>query len=228
MNSWPAMVAPGAGFNDPNMKTVRPSVVAVALFLSIFALAGTVSAASPFKKISGGVLHVSSGIIFPSRVGVFRFEGTKLYGSAGRDAGAEYDVEPLIRGDVYAYPLGTYGKDFNAELRVQQNAINHLNKAVKLVSQSRFQLNQAGRSITGVRVQYELTRLLYRNNARRCGSQLYLFRDGPWLVAYRFSYPVEQAGAASKQIAEFLGLWQWRGHGTVTWLEQTSANGRRS
>src|SRR6266478_4236080 len=157
------------------MKTSKAFAVIAALTLSIFVAAGTASAASPFTKVSGGVLHVSSGVLFPSRVGAFRFEHTKVYGSAGRDVGAEYDVVPVIRGDVYVYPLGTYGKDFNAELRVQQNAIN--------------QMNKAGRSLSGARVQYELTRPFHRNNAQRCGSQLYLFRDGPWLVAYRFSYP---------------------------------------
>ncbi|MDP9098016.1 MAG: hypothetical protein M3N48_03360 [Verrucomicrobiota bacterium] len=210
------------------MKTLKPLASVFALILSIFAATGTAFAASPFKKISGGLLHVSSGVIFPSRVGAFRFEGTKFYGSAGRDVGAEYDVEPLIRGDVYVYPLGTYGKDFNAETRVQQNAINKLYKAVKQVSQSRFQLNQTGRNITGVRAQYELTRAIFRSNARRCGSQFYLFRDGPWLVAYRFSYPIEQTAAANKQIVDFLRGWQWRVRGTVTQLEQRSADGRRS
>lgn len=126
------------------------------------------------------------------------------------------------------YPLGTYGKDFNAEVRVQQNAINKINKAVKLLSQSRFQLNQAGRNISGVRVQYELTRPIFRSKARRCGSQLYLFRDGPWLVAYRLSYPIEQTAVANKQIADFLRLWQWRLHGTVTQHGQTSTDGHRS
>jgi len=212
----------------PNMKILKPFVVTVALILSIFAATGTASAASPFKKVSGGLLHVSSGVVFPARVGAFRFVKTKLYGSAGRDVGAEYNVEILIRGDVYVYPLGTYGKDFDAEVRAQQNAINKLNTAVKLVSQSRFQLNQGGRSISGVRAQYELTRPWYQNTKRRCGSQLYLFRDGPWLVAYRFSYPIEQAGAANKPIADFLRLWQWRAHGTVTRLEQTSTDGRHS
>ncbi len=211
----------------PDMKALK-SLVVVVLTLSIFAAAGTASAASPFKKVSGGLLHVSSGVIFPARVGVFRFETTKLYGSAGRDVGAEYDVEPVIRGDVYVYPMGTYGKDFNAEMRVQQNAINKLYKAVKLVSQSRFQLNQMGRNITGIRVQYELTRGIFRSNSRRCGSQLYLFRDGPWLVAYRFSYPIEQSAAANKQIADFLRLWQWRVQGTVAQFEQSSADDRRS
>jgi hypothetical protein len=222
------MAARGADSEDSNMKTLKPLAVIV-LSLSIFAAAGTTfAAAAPFKKISGGLLHVSSGVIFPSRVGVFRFETTKLYGSAGRDVGAEYDVAPVIRGDVYVYPLGTYGKDFNAEVRVQQNAISKLNKEVKLVSQSRHQLNQSGRSVTGVRAQYELTRPIFRDKARRCGSQLYVFRDGPWLVAYRFSYPVEQSAAANKQIADFLRLWQWRIHGTVTQLEQTSVDGHRS
>jgi hypothetical protein len=209
------------------MRISKPFRVIVAVALSIFAAASTVCAASTFKKSGGGVLHVSSGVIFPARVGVFRFQGTKIYGSAGRDAGAEYDVDSLIRGDVYVYPVGTYGKDFNAELRVQQNAIGKLNKAVKLVSQARFQLNQAGRSIVGVRAQYELTRPFGRNNARRCGSQLYLFRDDTWLFAYRFSYPIEQAGPANKHIADFLRQWQWRLHGAVTRLEQSSVDDRR-
>ncbi|MEY2576313.1 MAG: hypothetical protein QOF80_1800 [Verrucomicrobiota bacterium] len=213
---------------NPNMKTLKPFPITVAIIVSIFATAGTASAASPFKKIRGGLLHVSSGVILPQRVGAFRFEGTKFYGSAGRDVGGEYDVVPLIRGDVYVYPLGTYGKDFNAEVSVQQNAINKLYKAVKLVSQGRFSLNQAGRSIAGMRVQYELTRGLFRSNSRRCGSQFYIFRDGPWLIAYRFSYPLEQTGAANKQIADFLRMWQWRAQGTVTQLEPSSADGRHS
>jgi len=212
----------------PKMKILKFFLALTALTFSIFGAAGMATAASPFKKVSGGVLHVPSSVIFPSRVGTFRFEGTKLYGSAGRDVGAEYDVEPVIRGDVYVYPVGTYARDFNAEVRVQQNAINKMNKAVKLVSQSGFQLNQMGHSITGVRVQYELTRPLYRNNARRCGSQLYVFGDGPWLVAYRFSYPIEQTGAANKQIADFLRLWQWRLRATVAQREQTSLDDRRS
>jgi hypothetical protein len=226
MNSWRAMAAPGGDSDDSNMKLKPLAVLLVSL--SVFAAADTAFAASPFKKVSGGVIHVSSGVIFPSRVGVFRFQGTKVYGSAGRDVGAEYNVEPLIRGDVYVYPMGTYGKNFNAEVRVQQNAINNLNKAVKLVSQSRFQMNQTGHSVTGVRLQYELTRPIFRSKARRCGSQLYVFRDGPWLVAYRLSYPIEQTAAVNKQIADFLRLWQWRVHGTITQLEQISADGHRS
>jgi hypothetical protein len=206
---------------------LKPIAVTVALFLSI-AAAGNASAASAFKKVSGGFVHVSSGVILPARVGVFRFDHTKIYGAGGRDVGAEYNVVPVIRGDVYVYPLGTYGKDFNAELRIQQNAINQTNKAVKQISQGRFQLNQAGRSLSGVRIQYELTRPFFGGKTRRCGSQLYLFRDGPWLVACRFSYPIEQAGVANKQIADFLRLWQWRGQGTVTRLEQTSVDGRHS
>lgn len=212
------------------MKTLQRLTATGAALISILAAAGTASAAPPFRKVSGGVLHASSGVIFPSRVGAFRFEGTKVYGSAGRDVGAEYNVKPVIRGDVYVYPLGTYGKDFNSELRVQQNAINRLNKAVKLVSQSRLQVNQAGRGVSGLRVQYELTRTLFRTKEkpRRCGSQLYLFRDGRWLVACRFSYPIEQTGPANKQIADFLRFWQWRAHGTITRLKQISADGRRT
>jgi hypothetical protein len=209
------------------MKTLKPLAISSGLIFLTFAAASIASAASPFRKVSGGVVHVSSGVIFPSRVGAFRFERTKLYGSAGRDVGAEYDVEPVIRGDVYVYPFGTYGKDLNAEVRVQQNAITKLNKAVKLASQSRFQLNQGGRNISGVIVQYELTRPLYGSSARRCSSHLYVFRDASWLVAYRFSFPIEQSGIATKQIADFLRLWQWRAHGTVTRLE-TSTNGRHS
>ena len=209
------------------MKPLKSLGIAGAFVFSIFAFAVPASAASPFKKISGGLLHVSSGVILPQRVGAFRFQTTRFYGSAGRDVGAEYDVVPRIRGDVYVYPLGTYGKDFNAEVRVQQNAISKLYKGVKLVSQGRFSLNQAGRSFTGVRVQYELTRALFSSKTQRCGSQFYIVRDGPWLVAYRFSYPIEQTATANKQIADFLRLWQWRSPGLITRLNPLT-DGRRS
>ncbi|HEX8490399.1 MAG TPA: hypothetical protein VF626_05240 [Chthoniobacterales bacterium] len=208
------------------MKTSKSFALIAALCLPILA-ASQAAAASPFKKTRGGLYHVSSGVIFPSRVGAFRFGGTHVYGSAGRDVGAQYNVVPVIRGDVYVYPLGTYARDFNGELRVQQNDIKRLNAAVKQVSQSRLQLNQAGRRVSGIRVQYELTRQLY-GKKRRCGSQLYLFRDGRWLFQYRFSYPIEQTGLAQKQMADFLRLWQWRTQGMVTQLEPISSDGRNS
>jgi hypothetical protein len=207
------------------MKTSKRFSLLALLCLPIFA--SPASAAAPFKKVRGGVHHVSSGVIFPSRAGAFRFAGTKVYGAAGRDVSANYNVMPVVRGDVYVYPLGTYAKDFNAELRVQQKAIKQLNQAVKQISQTRLQLNQAGRAVSGVRVQYELTRSLF-GKKRRCGSQLYLFRDGRWLVQYRFSYPIEQTGVANKQIADFLRLWQWRTQGMVTQLEPISVDDRPS
>src|SRR2546430_1779377 len=108
----------------PNMKSLKSFAITGALFLSIFPAASSASAASPFKKVSGGMLHVSSGVVFPPRVGAFRFWKTKLYGSAGRDVGAGYNVELMIRGDGYVYPGGTYGKDFNGELRGQIGKID--------------------------------------------------------------------------------------------------------
>jgi hypothetical protein len=210
------------------MKTLKPSALITALALSILATPGAASAAATFKKVSGGTLHVPSGIIFPSRIGAFQFGTTKIYGSGGRDAGAAYNVGSNIRADVYVFPVGTNGKDFNAELRVQQNAINQLNKAVKLVSQAQYRLNQGGRAINGTRVQYELTRPLFGGKAIRCGSQLYLFRDGPWLIQGRFSYPIEQSGTANKQVADFLRLWQWRAQGNVVQLNRIIRDGRTS
>ena len=208
------------------MKTSKlPAVIALTFW---FVVTNADAAASPFKKVSGGTLHVPSGVIFPARVGAFRFVTTKLYGSAGRDAGAGYNAGSTIRGDVYVYPVGTYGKDFNAELRVQQNAIKQMNQAVKLIAQVRFQLNQVGRTISGMRVQYELTRSLWGGKAQRCGSQLYLFRDGPWLIQGRFSYPIEHSGTADKQIADFLRLWQWHAQGNVVRVNQIIRDGSRS
>jgi hypothetical protein len=206
------------------MKTLKPSVLITVAFL--FATT-TAFAASPFKKAGGSVVHVSSGVIFPSHVGAFQFVKTKIFGSGGRDVGAEYDIVGLIRGDVYVYPLGAYARDFNGEARVQQNAIRQTYKGVKLVLESRPQLRQSGRNLTGFRALYELTRLLGGNKARRCGSQFYLFRDGPWLVAYRFSYPIEQSGPANQRIADFLRLWQWRAQGNVVQLNRVVPDGFR-
>jgi len=97
---------------------------------------------------------------------------------------------------------------------------------VKLVSQSRFQVNQGGRNVSGTLVQYELTRSLFGEKSHRCGSQLYLFRDGPWLIQGRFSYPIERSATANKQIADFLRLWQWRAQGNLVQLKRTPGDGR--
>ncbi|MFL6519884.1 MAG: hypothetical protein ACJ8NS_06660 [Chthoniobacterales bacterium] len=206
------------------MKPRKASTSLAAFALFIFVWATTASAASPFKKVSGATVHVPSGIVFPPHVGAFQFVTAKVYGSGGRDVGAQYDIGGLIRGDVYVYPLGTYAKDFNGEARLQQNAIKKTNKEVKLVAESRPQLTQAGRNLAGFRAQYELTRLLGGNKAQRCGSQFYLFRDGPWLVGYRFSYPIEQAGPANKRIADFLRLWQWRAQGHLVQLKRRTGD----
>ena len=210
------------------MKSFKFSILIAAVALSTFALPGTASAASPFKKIRGGTVHVPSGVIFPPRVGACQFVTTKVYGSAGRDAGAGYDAGSTIRGDVYVYPLGTYAKDFNAELRIQQNAIKASNKNVKLISQSGFQVNQGGRNISGSLVQYELTRSLFGEKSHHCGSQLYLFRDGAWLIQGRFSYPIGRGATATKQIADFLRLWQWRAQGNMVQLIRTVRDGSDS
>ena len=77
-------------------------------------------------------------------------------------------------------------------------------------------------------MQYELTRPLFGGKAIRCGSQLYLFRDGPWLIQGRFSYPIEQSGTANKQVADFLRLWQWRAQGNVVQLNRIIRDGSRS
>jgi hypothetical protein len=197
------------------MKSLKASAVFAAVALSIFALPATAWAASPFKKVNGATVHAPSGVSFPARVGAFQFVTTKVYGSGGRDAGAGYNAGSTIRGDVYVFPVGTNGKDFNAELRVQENAIKQVNRTVKPLSQSRLQLNQGGRAISGTRVQYELTRSLWGEKPRRCGSQLYLFPDGPWLIQGRFSYPIERSATADKQITDFLRLWQWRAQGNL-------------
>jgi hypothetical protein len=183
-------------------------------FIAVLVFGGIASiamAASPFSKTSGNrLLHNSSKVVLPPRIAMFQMVGTKIYGSGGRDAGAEYNVDALIRGDVYIYPVGTYGKDFNGEIGVQQNAIRRLNKNVKVVSQANFQVNQGGRTISGLRAEYQLTRPLFNSPSRRCGSQFYLFRDGTWFVAYRFSYPIEKSDVAKRHIADFIAQWKWR------------------
>ena len=191
-------------------------------FITVLVLCGLASgatAASPFSKTSGNsLLHKPSKIILPTRVAMFQMEGTKIYSSGGRDAGAEYDVDSLIRGDVYIYPVGTYGKDFNGEVRVQENAIRQINKNAKLISKTNLQLSQGGKSIAGLCEEYQLTRPLFNSASRRCGSQFYLFRDGNWFVAYRFSYPIEKTNIANEHINNFLKQWQWRARGNVVLL----------
>ena len=87
------------------MNTWQRFTFIAVLCLSILG-AGPASAASPFKKVRGGMHHVSSGVIFPSRVGAFRFAGTKVYGAAGRDARGSITSRRVVPGDVYVYPLG--------------------------------------------------------------------------------------------------------------------------
>ena len=177
-------------------------------------LAGLLSpalAASPFTKSSGNrLLHVPSNIIFPSKIGLFNRIDTHVYGSGGRDVSARYQLDAFVVGDVYVYPVGTYAPDLNGEFRVQQKAIGEKNSNAKLVAETTIQASQSDRAVTGRKAIYDLVRGLFGEPPHKCGSQLIVFRDGPWFIAYRFSYPSERSAIAVKHVADFLKQWQWR------------------
>jgi hypothetical protein len=171
----------------------------------------SVPAASPFKNVSHNkLLHTPSNVFFPANVALFQRARTHIYGSAGRDVSVRYLLDSLIIGDVYVYPVGTYGKDLTSEFQIQQRSIGQMNKKVKLISQDSVRTDQNRRSIGGLHANYELTRPLFTNSDQRCGSQLYVFRDGAWFVAYRFSYPYNKSPAALNHVAGFLNQWRWK------------------
>jgi hypothetical protein len=168
-------------------------------------------AASPFKKGSGGVLvHTPSNVSFPAKLTLFNRDDTHVYGSGGRDVSVRYHLDAFILGDVYVYPVGAYAPDLKGEFHVQQRAIREKNKNVKLVAETTIQTTQNGRTITGRKATYDLVRGLFGEPPHKCGSQLIVFRDGPWFVAYRFSYPAERSVIATKHVADFLERWHWR------------------
>jgi hypothetical protein len=184
----------------------------LALVFLLLAVAGlSAVAASPFKKTEGNrLLHTPSGVLFPEKIGLFNRIDTKVYGSNGRDVGARYQLDTFIVGDVYVYPVGTYAQDLSGEFQVQQRAIREENKNVRLVAETTLQTTQNGRTITGRKATYDLARGLFGEPPHKCGSQLIIFRDGRWFVAYRFSYPSERSSIAAKHIADFLDKWNWQ------------------
>ena len=187
------------------MKTKLSLLVLVLVALTIPA-----NAASPFKKLSANrLLHVPSNIVFPAKIGLFNRIDTHVYGSGGRDVSARYQLDAFIVADTYVYPVGTYAPDLSGEFRVQQKAIRESNKKVKLVAETTIQTTQNGRTITGRKATYDLVRGLFGEPPHQCGSQLLVYRDGPWFVAHRFSYPSERSAIATKHVADFLDQWHW-------------------
>ena len=179
--------------------------------LFCFSVAGSTTVASPFSKKSGDLLvHNASNIVLPGRVGLFVRSDIKPFDKAGRDVGIGYDLDHLIRGDVYIYPVGAYGKDLTSEFQIQQNAVRKLNQNVQLLSRENTHLDQNGRVISGVHANYNLQRNLFAERNLKCGSQLYIFRDGSWFVAYRFSYPRDKSSVALQHIGNFMEQWKWK------------------
>jgi len=177
------------------------------LFISVISL----QAASPFKKTSGdGLLHTPSNVLLPQKVGLFQRADTHIYGSQGRDVSARYLLDRLVITEAYIYPVGTYGRDLSSEFKIQQTAIQQINKNTKLISQDSVHVNQNGRPVPGLHADYKLTRNLFSDRNEQCGSQLFVFRDGPWFIAYRFSYPIDHSTIANKHIGDFLRQWHWR------------------
>src|SRR2546423_5336456 len=183
----------------------------IAIAFGLLAALGSANAASPFKKSEGHrLLHVPSNIVFPAKLGLFDRLDTHVYGSGGRDVSVRYQLDTFILGDVYVYPVGIYAADLNGEFRVQQKAIRQKNKNAKLAADTTIQINQNERTVTGRKATYDLVRGLFGEPPHQCGSQLLVFRDGPWFVAYRFSYPGERSAIARKHIGDFLEQWHWR------------------
>jgi hypothetical protein len=159
----------------------------------------------------GGQRHKPSGVVFPARVGLFQSAGPRTYDSKGRDVSVKYVLDRLIIADVYSYPAGASRSAFDAEFATQQNDIRRINTKVKLLSQSAASIRQGGRVIQGRRATYDLERPLFGKSRAKAGSQFLLFRDGPWFVAYRFSYPRERSAIANTHVGNFLAQWSWRG-----------------
>jgi hypothetical protein len=201
------MVGHGGGCDGDTMKAKR--ILAVALIiLGWFPTAK----AAPLESLRGGGLrHKPSGMIFPARVGLFQSAGPKFYDRKGDDVSVRYYLDELIIADVYSYPAGLSRKAFDAEFARQQYAIRLINKNVRLISQSVITTRQSGRILQGRGATYEFERVLFGKSRTKAGSQFVLFRDGPWFVAYRFSYPRERSTIASRHVANFLAEWSWRG-----------------
>jgi hypothetical protein len=200
------MAEPGGDY-ERGMKTTFFPIIAALLVFGV----STAHSAAPFKKISGDrLLHISAKVIFPAKIGLFSRDITQLYDSTGRDVSVRYVLDHLILSDVYSYPVGPRRAELTSEFKNQQDGIRQLNKNVKLLSQRRVRTNQNGRAIIGLHADYELQRDLFGQRNRKCGSQLFVFQDGDWFVAYRFSYPREHSEIAHKHIDDFLRQWKWR------------------
>jgi hypothetical protein len=167
-------------------------------------------AASPFSKTGDRWIHKSSGIILPPRIALFHRANSQLFDTAGRDVRIRYYLDQLIQGDVYIYPVEPPDRpDLKTEFANQQKAIRDLNKNVKLIVQESVRTNQNGRTVPGLHADYDLQRDLFKHD-EKCGSQLFVYRDGAWFVAYRFSYPRERAAVARQHVTEFLGQFHWK------------------
>jgi hypothetical protein len=182
------------------------------LFLLLAVGLTSAHAASPFKKISGNrLLHVPSRVLFPAKVGLFNRGETRLHDSTGRDVSVRYMLPELIICDVYSYPSGGRLGDLSQEFVRQQEDIRRLNKNVRLISETDTQIIQSGHAIRGKKATYDLVRTFFIGEPKRkCGSQLMVFQDGPWFIAYRFSYPRERSDIAAKHVNDFVDKWRWR------------------
>ncbi|HYR23704.1 MAG TPA: hypothetical protein VEP30_12365 [Chthoniobacterales bacterium] len=167
---------------------------------------------SATKKEDDLVLVDGPNFVLPSRVGPFNRGDAQLVDKNAYDFAFSYDLDHWIKCEIAAHPAGTrgYGSDLKTELQLQQNAISRANRDVKLVSREPAGVTQDDRAVAGLRATYNLQYSLFANRNLDCGLQLYVFRDGPWFVVYRFFYPRSKSADAVKQIASFLASWQWR------------------
>ncbi len=206
------------GYDDSRPAEIK-AMNSKPLLLSLLLVFGTVtcaSAADVFAKVGSDIVHRPSGVVFPGAIGSFRRGSPNVYDRTGRDISMRYALGRSILADAYSYPVTNKTGDLNAEFRNQQIAINQLNRKVRLLVQENTQTNQNGRVIHGKHATSNLERDLMGRAKVQAESQLFVFRDGPWYVACRFSYPRSQAASLRLEVHNFVAHWVWKPRGRLT------------
>lgn len=171
----------------------------------------------PFLKEDDTLIHRKAGAVFPARIGAFERGTVQVHDTTGADLSVSYDVnlpDRQVHGTIYVYPVTLYGPDgsdaVERELSRAEAEVRQVRPAAILLDERPVGTMHNLILTPGLLARFTFAGGFGSDAPGDMRSLLYLFRQGPWFVKYRITYPEGQHAKAERDVNDFVSSMAWR------------------
>lgn len=188
----------------------RRLILALAVPLAVGGCPGgrpTAATGPSFTQEGTDLRHITSGMLFPSTVGLFQRVAPQIYDPTGRDVSVGYNLangDNLIAATVYVYPapsLISFGSPdsvvadararlAHGEFERRKKEVTRAHPGAILLQEGPVTLSQDPTAIDGWQATFTFTGdFAGRNRTLQSELFVFCFVARKWALEYRFTYP---------------------------------------